>query len=557
MTDRPWLKLYPPSLPADLPPLEDASLVAWFERLSRQFAELPALENLDTILTYRDWDRLSLRFAHSLHRLGLEKGERLAIMLPNLLQSPVVLMGALRAGLTVVNVNPLFTPRELAQELMDAEASGIVLLANFGHVLERAQAEWGLALKHIFITEAGDLCPSPKRQLVNWTLRYLKRKVPPFHLPVTLTLRQALDEGRESPLNVSLEPEDMAFLQYTGGTTGTPKGAMLSHANLLANIEQARLWLTCRDWRKHLEIGREQIITALPLYHIFALTANLWVGTALGVYNHLITDPRNLQGLLKTLRKSSISVITGVNTLFSHLLHVPGFSQLDFSSLKLTLSGGMPMQQQVAERWQKITGCPILEGYGLTEASPVVTLNPLDSEVFTGSIGLPLPGTDCRIVDDGRILPAGEIGELCVRGPQVMCGYWRQPEETRAVLDQAGWLRTGDIAKMDDQGRFYIVDRKKDMILVSGFNVYPSEIEEVVGAHPKVKECAAVGVPDARTGEAVKLFVVKADPSLTESEIQTWCRANLTAYKRPHQIEFRAELPKSAVGKILRRQLRD
>ncbi len=557
MTDRPWLKLYPPSLPTSLPPPKEGSLVALFERSNRQFADSPALENLNTVLTYRDWNLMSLRFAHTLHRLGLEKGERLAIMLPNLLQFPVVLMGALRAGLVVVNLNPLFTPRELAQELMDCGASAIVLLANFGHVLEQAMAEFGLALKHIFITEVGDLCPAPKRQVVNLSLRYFKRKVPPFRLPVTLTLRQALDAGRETPLNVSLEPEDLAFLQYTGGTTGTPKGAMLSHANLVANVEQVRLWLTCRDWRKHLEFGCERVITALPLYHIFALTANLLVGMALGALNYLVTDPRDVGGLIRTLRRSSCSVITGVNTLFSHLLEAPAFSRLDFGCLKLTLSGGMPMQHKVAEHWQRVTGCPILEGYGLTEASPVVTLNPLDREAFTGSIGLPLPGTDCRIVDDGRVLPPGGVGELCVRGPQVMRGYWRQAEETHAVLSGEGWLRTGDIAKMDERGWFYIVDRKKDMILVSGFNVYPSEIEEVVSAHPKVKECAAVGVPDARTGEAVKLFVVKADPSLTENEIQTWCRANLTAYKRPHRIEFRAELPKSAVGKILRRKLRD
>lgn len=559
MTDQPWLKLYPPSLPAGLPPLQDASLVALFERTSQQFADLAALENLGTFLTYRDWDRLSLRFAHSLRQRGLEKGERLAIMLPNLLQFPVVLMGALRAGLTVVNVNPLFTPRELAQELIDSEASGIVLLANFGHVLEQVGAihESPLpALKHIFVTEAGDLCPAPKRQLVNWTLRYF-RKVPPFRLPVTATLRQAIEEGREAPLDIPLEPEDLAFLQYTGGTTGTPKGAMLSHANLLANIEQARLWLTCKDFRKRLESGCERIVTALPLYHIFALTANLWVGMALGVCNHLVTDPRDLQGLIKTIGKSKPSVITGVNTLFDHLLQTPGFSQLDFSPLKLTLSGGMAMQKAVAERWQEITGCPVLEGYGLTEASPVVTLNPLDLDAFTGSIGLPLPGTDCRIVDDGRLLPPGEAGELCVRGPQVMRGYWKKPEETCSVLNEEGWLRTGDIAKMDERGFFYLVDRKKDMILVSGFNVYPSEIEEIVNAHPKVKECAAVGVPDAKTGEAVKLVVVKADPSLTANEIQTWCRANLTAYKRPRLIEFQSELPKSAVGKILRRKLRN
>ncbi|GAB6068007.1 long-chain fatty acid--CoA ligase [Methylothermus subterraneus] len=556
MSDRPWLKLYPQGLPADLPPLEDASLVALFARISREFAEAPALVNLGTVLRYRDLYRLSLRFAHSLRRFGLEKGERLAIMLPNLLQTPVVLIGALRAGLTVINVNPLFTARELAQELKDAEASGIVALANFGRVLEQACTQYGLRLKHIFVTEVGDLCPPLKRRLVNWTVRYLKRQVPPFRLPITASLRQALEEGQETPLHVPLEPNDLAFLQYTGGTTGTPKGAMLSHANLLANIEQARLWLTCKGFRKRLEPGRERVVTALPLYHIFALTANLWVGMSLGACNRLVSDPRDLPGLIQTLREFRPSVITGVNTLFSHLLATPSFAKLDFTALKLTLAGGMATQKAVAERWQKLTGCPVLEGYGLTEASPVVTLNPLDCDTFTGSIGLPLPGTECRIVDDGRTLPPGEIGELCVRGPQVMRGYWKKPEETQAVLDSEGWLRTGDIAKMDERGFFYLVDRKKDLILVSGFNVYPSEIEEVVSAHPKVKECAALGVPDPHTGEAVKLVVVKADPSLSAEEIQAWCRANLTAYKRPHWIEFRAELPKSAVGKVLRRQLR-
>jgi long-chain acyl-CoA synthetase len=555
MYNRPWLALYPPSLPSELPPLKEASLVTWFERISREFADAPAFENLGTVLSFRDLDLLSLRFAHSLRRLGLEKGERLAIMLPNLLQFPVVLIGALRAGLTVVNINPLFTPRELARELMDSQASGIVVLANFGQVLEQACTQYGLSLKHIFVTEAGDLCPFPKCQLINLSLRYLKRQVPPFSLPVTQTLRQALKEGREFPLSLSLEPEDIAFLQYTGGTTGTPKGAMLSHANLLANIEQARLWLTCKDFRNHLEPGRERVVTALPLYHIFALTANFWVGMALGAFNFLVTDPRNLSSLVNTLRRARPSVITGVNTLFSHLLATPGFAELDFSSLKLTLAGGMATQPKVAERWQQVTGCPILEGYGLTEASPVVTLNPLDQQTFTGSIGVPLPGTDCRIVDK-IVLPTGEAGELWVRGPQVMRGYWNNPEETRAVLDAEGWLRTGDIARMDERGYFYLVDRKKDLILVSGFNVYPSEIEEVVNAHPKVKECAAVGVKDAYTGEAVKLIVVKADPSLSAEEIRAWCRANLTAYKLPTSIEFRTELPKSPVGKVLRRKLK-
>ncbi|MCX8048267.1 MAG: AMP-binding protein [Methylohalobius sp.] len=556
MTDRPWLNLYPPSLPADLPPPQDASLAALFERISRQFTSLPALENLGTVITYGDWDRLSLRFAHSLIRVGLTRGERLAIMLPNLLQFPVALIGALRAGLTVVNINPLFTPRELAQELADSQASAILLLANFGHVLEQAIRTFGLKIKHIFVTEAGDLHPAPKRQWINWALRYVKRSVMPFHLPITASFRQALVEGQESPLNIPVQSQDLAFLQYTGGTTGTPKGAMLSHANLLANIEQARLWLSCQDFHKHLRPGYERVITALPLYHIFALTANLWVGMALGAHNYLVTDPRNLPGLIKTLNQAKPTVITGVNTLFSHLLAASEFTELDFSSLKLTLSGGMAMQRAVAERWQQITGCPILEGYGLTETSPVVTLNPLDLDTFTGSIGLPLPGTECQIMDDSRPLPAGAVGELCVRGPQVMQGYFNQPEETRAVLSEDGWLRTGDLARMDENGFFYLVDRKKDLILVSGFNVYPNEIEEVVASHPKVKECAAVGVPDADTGEAVKLVVVKADPSLTADELRAWCRANLTAYKRPHQIEFRSELPKSAVGKVLRRQLR-
>ncbi len=557
MHDRPWFALYPPSLPAELPPLQEASLASWFERISREFADAPAFENLGTVLSFRDLDLLSLRFAHSLRRFGLEKGERLAIMLPNLLQFPVVLIGALRAGLTVVNINPLFTPRELARELIDSEALSIVVLANFGQVLEQACTQYGLSLKHIFVTEAGDLCPFPKRQLINFSLRYLKRQVPPFRLPVTQTLRQALKEGRELPLCPCLEPEDLAFLQYTGGTTGTPKGAMLSHANLLANIEQARLWMTCKDFRNHLEPGRERVVTALPLYHIFALTANLWVGMALGAFNFLVTDPRNLAGLVDTLRRARPTVITGVNTLFSHLLTTPGFTELNFAPLKLTLAGGMATQPKVAERWQQVTGCPILEGYGLTEASPVVTLNPLDQQTFTGSIGVPLPGTDCRIVDDeDRVLPAGETGELCVRGPQVMRGYWKNLQETRAVLDAEGWLRTGDIARMDERGYFYLVDRKKDLILVSGFNVYPSEIEEIVNAHPKVKECAAVGVKDAHTGEAVKLIVVKADPSLTAEEIKAWCRANLTAYKLPKSIEFRAELPKSPVGKVLRRKLK-
>lgn len=556
MNNKPWLQQYPPSLPATIDKLQDESLVALFERHSRQFSQLPALENLGTTLTYQQWDLLSLRFANFLHqRVQIPKGERLAIMLPNLLQYPVVLLGALRAGLIVVNVNPLFTPRELAHKLQDAGASAIVILANFAYILEKVMDQ--VPVRHVIVTQAGDLCGPPKRQLVNWSLKYLRRKVPDFNLPTAIPLRQALQEGRPSSLEIKLTADDLAFLQYTGGTTGTPKGAMLTHANILSNIEQTRLWLTCEGWHKRLQVGSEKLITALPLYHIFALTANLWIGLTLGVYNHLITNPRDPRLLLKKLGKIQYTCITGVNTLFNHLLNTPGFDQLDFSSLKLTLAGGMPMQKSVAEHWQRVTGCPVIEGYGLTESSPVVTLNPLDSEGFTGSIGLPLPSTDCCIIDDGQILPPDRAGELCVRGPQVMRGYWKRPEETRDTFTDDGWLRTGDIAKMDHKGFFYIVDRKKDMILVSGFNVYPNEIEAVISAHPQVKECAVVGVADERCGEAVKVYVVKNDPELTAQDLKIYCRANLTGYKIPKYIEFRDELPKSPVGKILRRQLKE
>ncbi|HHJ38259.1 MAG: long-chain fatty acid--CoA ligase [Methylothermaceae bacteria B42] len=556
MTIKPWLQQYPPCLPETITPPGQASLVELFEQCSKQFADLPALENLGTTFTYHQWNLLSLRFADYLHRhLQLKPGTRIAIMLPNLLQYPVVLLGALRAGLTVVNVNPLFTPRELAYELQDSEAEAIVILENFAYVLEKVLDE--VPTHHIILTSAGDLCGFPKRQLINTVLKYVRRKVPPYHLPTAIPLRQALEQGQPVRPEVTLNQEDLAFLQYTGGTTGTPKGAMLTHGNLLANIEQVRLWLTCEDWHRRMLIGEEDVVTALPLYHIFALTANLWVGLTLGVNNHLITNPRDLKLFVKKLSKIRFTVLTGVNTLFIHLMHTPGFKQLHFSDLKLTMAGGMSMQKAVAEDWQQITGSPVIEGYGLTETSPVVTLNPLDIEAFTGSIGLPLPSTDCCILDGGEPQPIGKEGELCVRGPQVMRGYWKQPEESKAVFTEDGWLRTGDIAKMDDKGFFYIVDRKKDMILVSGFNVYPNEIEQVIVSHPKVKECAAIGVPDEKTGEAIKVFVVADDPDLTVKELKIFCRANLTGYKIPKYIEFRDELPKTTVGKILRRQLKE
>ncbi len=555
MNPKPWLDSYPPGLPPQAPVPRHRSLVALHQECCRRYAALPALENLGTSLSYREWEGLSSRFAAFLHHeLGLVKGQRLAIMLPNLLQYPVVLMGALRAGLIVVNINPLFTPRELAHELSDSNPAAIVILENFAHVLE--QTATNLWPNHIITTQVGDLLPAPKRNLVNGWLK-LRGQVPRFDLPNTFDLYRVLRRTGETPVKVDLSPNDLAFLQYTGGTTGIPKGVMLSHANLLVNIEQTRSWLTCENWQRHLDCGLEVLVTALPLYHIFALTANLCVGMALGMQNHLITDPRNLKRMIGLLRKVPFTCITGVNTLFDHLLRQRDFRHLDFSQLKLTLSGGMPMHRSVAERWQETTGCPVIEGYGLTETSPVVTLNPLDIESFTGSIGLPLPGTDCRIGDENKWMGPGETGELCVKGPQVMQGYWNRPEETGRTFTADGWLKTGDIATMDTKGFFYIVGRKKDMILVSGFNVYPNEIEEVINAHPGVAECAAVGVADERTGEAVKVFVVRKDPNLRETEIQAWCRANLTSYKRPHYIEFIDTLPKSAVGKILRRQLRD
>ena len=555
MNTKPWLDLYPPGLPSQPPPPKHPTLPALHEDCCHRYAGLPALENFGTSLTYREWNRLSLRVANFLHHtLGLNKGERLAIMLPNLLQYPVILMGALKAGLIVVNVNPLFTSRELARELSDSGPSGIVILENFAHVLEKVGEE--LWPRHVITTRIGDMFPAPKRFLVNGLVK-LRRQVPRYHLPKTLKLNEILQQANDDPLEFDLGPDDLAFLQYTGGTTGTPKGVMLSHHNLLVNIEQTRLWLTCKGWQRRLDYGCEVLVTALPLYHIFALTANLCVGMTLGMHNHLITDPRNLKRLIRLLRSIPFTCITGVNTLFDHLLRQPEFAQLDFSHLKLTLAGGMRMFQPIAERWHEITGCPVIEGYGLTETSPVVTLNPLDIDVFTGSIGLPLPGTDCRIRDDDHWARTGETGELCIQGPQVMRGYWNNPEETRATFTDDGWLRTGDIASMDDKGFFYIVGRKKDMILVSGFNVYPNEIEEVINAHPAVAECAAIGVADEHTGEAVEVFVVKKDPTLTESELLAWCRANLTPYKRPRHIEFLEVLPKSAVGKILRRQLRE
>jgi long-chain acyl-CoA synthetase len=483
---------------------------------------------------------------------GFKRGDRVAIMMPNLLQYPVVLFGVLRAGMTVVNVNPLYTARELEHQLKDSGARGIVILENFAHTLQEVKG--CAALDTVITTQIGDLFPVPKRQLVNFVVKHVKKMVPAFELPGSVKLLEALSAGGDYDLEpVTVGHEDIAFLQYTGGTTGVSKGAVLTHGNMCANVLQSSAWLG-----KGLEPGQETVITALPLYHIFSLTANCMVFMTLGGKNILITNPRDMKDFVKTLSKYHFSVITGVNTLFNGLLHTQGFEQLDFSHLKLALGGGMAVQRAVAEQWKKVTGRPIVEAYGLTETSPAACINPLDLKDYNGSIGLPIPSTDISIRDDdGKELGVGEVGELCFKGPQVMRGYWNQPEETAKVLSKDGWLRTGDVGKVDAKGFVTIVDRKKDMILVSGFNVYPNEVEDVAMMHPGVRECAAVGVPDVHSGEVVKLFVVRKDPNLTAEELIAHCHKYLTGYKVPKHIEFRNELPKSNVGKILRRELRE
>jgi long-chain acyl-CoA synthetase len=473
-------------------------------------------------------------------------------MMPNVLQYPVALAAALRAGYTVVNVNPLYTARELQHQLKDSGATAIVVLENFASTLQEAIGQTDV--RRVIVTSIGDQLGFPKGPLVNFAVKYVKKMVPHWSLPGHLGLGDVLRKGAGMPVpKVELGHADIAFLQYTGGTTGVAKGAMLTHGNMVSNALQLAAWVGDLFTR-----GEERMITALPLYHIFSLTVNALFMMHFGGENILITNPRDIPGFIKTLKKNRWSAITGVNTLYNALLNHPDFAALDFGSTKFALAGGMAVQRAVAEKWKQTTGIPLIEGYGLTETSPVATANPLDIKDYTGAIGMPLPSTDLALHDDdGHDVPAGEPGEICVRGPQVMKGYWNRPEETAKVLDADGWLRTGDIARMDENGLFYIVDRKKDMILVSGFNVYPNEIEDVVAQHPGVLEVAAIGVPDEHSGEVVKLFVVRKDPALTEDALKQYCHDRLTGYKRPHYIEFRKELPKSNVGKILRRALRD
>ncbi|MBN6151076.1 long-chain fatty acid--CoA ligase [Xanthomonas sp. AmX2] len=553
--ERPWLQSYSAGIPAEIDVDQYRSVAAVFESSVSKFADRPAYCNFGKTLTYREAGELAKQFAaYLLGELKLKKGDRVALMMPNCLQYPIATFGVLLAGLTVVNVNPLYTPRELKHQLVDSGASVIVVVDNFGKTVQDVVAD--TPLKQVITTGLGDMLGFPKGPLVNFVLKYVKKLVPDYDIPGAVRFRDALTLGRLHALpELDIGPEDIAFLQYTGGTTGVAKGAMLTHRNLVANMQQAAAWIAATG---KLEEGNEVVITALPLYHIFALTANGLVFMKLGGLNHLISNPRDMPGFVKELRKTRFTGITGVNTLFNGLLNTPGFDQVDFSSLKFTLGGGMAVQRAVAERWKQVTGVTLVEAYGLTETSPAACINPLDLKEYNGAIGLPIPSTDACIKDDaGQVLPIGEVGELCIKGPQVMKGYWRRPEETASAIDTDGWLHTGDMARMDAQGFCYIVDRKKDMILVSGFNVYPNEVEDVIAMMPGVLEVAAVGVPDEKSGEVVKVVIVKKDPALTAEDVKAHARANLTGYKLPRIIEFRKELPKTNVGKILRRELRD
>ncbi|WP_295948705.1 long-chain fatty acid--CoA ligase [uncultured Xanthomonas sp.] len=553
--DRPWLQSYPAGVGADINVDEYRSVAAVFESSVAKFGDRPAYCNFGKTLTYREAGELARQFAgYLLGELQLKKGDRVALMMPNCLQYPIATFGVLLAGMTVVNVNPLYTPRELRHQLIDSGASALVVIDNFGTTVQEVLAD--TPVKQVITTGLGDMLGFPKGPLINFVLKYVKKLVPDYDIPNAIRFRDALTLGRLHTLpQVDIEPDDIAFLQYTGGTTGVAKGAMLTHRNLVANMLQAGAWISATG---KLEEGKEVIITALPLYHIFALTANGLVFMKLGGLNHLISNPRDMPGFVKELQKTRFTAFTGVNTLFNGLLNTPGFDKVDFSSLKFTLGGGMAVQRAVAERWKQVTGVTLVEAYGLTETSPAACINPLTLTEYNGAIGLPIPSTDACVKDDqGQVLAHGEVGELCIRGPQVMKGYWRRPEETASAIDADGWLHTGDMARMDPQGFFYIVDRKKDMILVSGFNVYPNEVEDVIAMMPGVLEVAAVGVPDEKSGEAVKVVIVKKDPNLTADEVKAHARANLTGYKHPRIVEFRKELPKTNVGKILRRELRD
>jgi long-chain acyl-CoA synthetase len=552
--DKVWLKSYPAGVPAEVDVRAYASVGDVFEASAAKFAARTAFINMGAGLTYAEVERLSRQFGAYLQGvLKLERGARVALMMPNLLQYPIALFGALRAGYVVVNCNPLYSPRELEHQLKDSGAEAILVAENFASVVAAVVAR--TAVRQVITTQLGDMLGLAKGTLVNFVVKRVKKLVPPWHIPGAVSLRQALalgagQEWRKAEVGL----DDLAFLQYTGGTTGVPKGAMLTHGNMVANMQQAHAWIA-----PFVRPSDEMIITALPLYHIFSLTANCLVYSKVGATNVLITNPRDIPGFVKELGKHRFTAITGVNTLFNALLNNPDFAKLDFSHLRCALGGGMAVQKAVAERWKAVTGKPLVEAYGLTETSPAVTINPLDLPEYNGAIGLPIPNTEIAIRDEmGSDLPIGVAGELCVRGPQVTKGYWKHPDETAKVMTPDGFLRTGDIAIVDDKGFVRIVDRKKDMILVSGFNVYPNELEDVVTQHPAVLEAGAVGVPDGVSGEAVKIVVVlKPGATASAEDIVAFCRKSLTGYKIPRHVEFRKELPKTNVGKILRRALRE
>ncbi|MCC5793628.1 MAG: AMP-binding protein [Chromatiales bacterium] len=551
--EKTWLRSYPPGMPQELELPPGETLVTQFDEAVRRFADRPAFSSLGRTISFAELDSLTARFAAFLqHELGMKPGARIALMLPNLLQYPVALYGALRAGLVVVNVNPLYTARELEYQLNDAEAEALVIVENRAHVAQKILS--GTPVRHVIVTGIGDLLGTPRRWLVNFAVRWIRRMVPSWQIEGTRSFDDCLAVEPSRMSEVTRQPEDVAILQYTGGTTGRSKGAMLTHRNLVANVTQINLW-----FGEQIRQGEEIVLTALPLYHIYALTCNCLAYVKLGGHNILIVDPRDTRALIAEMRRWPISAMTGVNTLYQSLVAHPDLRTIDFSTLRLVSAGGMAVQESTAKRWADMTGTHIHEGYGLSETSPVVTSNPVTIEEWNGSIGLPLPGTEISLRDDeDNEPPQGDPGELCVRGPQVMAGYWRDPETTAESMTSDGFLRTGDMAVMDERGFFRIVDRKKDMISVSGLKVYPNEVENVLTQHGAIAEAAVIGVPDERTQEAVKAFVVlKQGQQTSEEEIRAFCRDRLSAYKIPHHVAFRDELPKSNVGKILRRELRD
>lgn len=552
MKDFPWFKHYPKNIPQEINPDKYSSLVDLFEEACKKYGDMIAFENMGKSLTFNEVDNLSADFAAYLqNEIGLQKGDMIAIQMPNLLQYPIAMFGALRAGLVVVNTNPLYTPREMEHQFQDSKAKAIIILANFAHNLQKVLPN--TEIKTVIVTEIGDLLGGVKGWVTNLVVKHVKKMVPSYSLPTAISFKDALDKGDKAGYKrPEIANTDLAYLQYTGGTTGVSKGAMLTHRNLIANMEQISAWMVPK-----LRERSELVITALPLYHIFALTVNCWAMLKIGAKNVLVTNPRDMPAFLKELKKYPFTVITGVNTLFNGLLNQEDFRNSGFEHLKIAVGGGMAVQRAVAKRWEEVTGVSLAEGYGLSETSPVLTCNPIDGTERIGTIGVPLPSTEIKLIDEeGNEVEIGEPGEIVAKGPQIMPGYWNRNDETSKVFID-GWFKTGDIGILSEDGFFSIVDRKKDMINVSGFNVYPNEIEDAIAENPKVVEVAAIGVMDDNGNEKVKVFVVKKDESLTESELIEFCRETLTAYKVPKQVEFRKELPKSNVGKILRKILRD